>query len=158
MCIRDRYKLAKNEEEELVLPEMARSLSHPNAKEAKIIKIKDAKPSLQFALGLVSLLEQLKPSTLGPMYGRMWEIVLKILTKISMKKVIEAKLFERLISSFFLSTPQIQQTIYRQLLEISSKIIQFPNITTLIVNLIRTTIENAVDTSCLLYTSDAADE
>ena len=39
---------------------------------------------------------------------------------------------------------QIQQTIYTQLLNISGKMIQFPNITILIINLIRSTLENVI--------------
>eukprot|EP01022_Parablepharisma_sp_SALTPOND_P020985 TRINITY_DN395_c0_g1_i1.p1 TRINITY_DN395_c0_g1~~TRINITY_DN395_c0_g1_i1.p1 ORF type:complete len:5656 (-),score=802.26 TRINITY_DN395_c0_g1_i1:1614-18581(-) len=142
-----KYKVVKDEELEIVLPEMARSLSLPATREAKPPKVRFTKPSLQLALGLISMLESLNPSTIGSMYGRMWEIVLKILSKINMKQVIEAKLFERLMGSFFLSTVHIQQTIYRQLLDISSKMIQFPNMSTLIINLIRSTLESAVNTS-----------
>jgi len=142
-----KYKVIKDEDLDIVLPELSRSHSLPAKWSQKIEKVKFTKPSLQLAVGLITLLESLSPTSIGSMYGKMWEIVLKILTKINMKQVIEAKLFERLMGSFFLSGPHIQQTIYRQILEISSKMIQFPNMSTLIINLMRSTIESAVNTS-----------
>ncbi len=143
-----KYKVIKDEEQEIVLPDLTRSLSQP-VSAARMVrpKARFTKPSLQLALGLIALLESLNPLTIGSMYGKMWEIVLKILSKINMKQVIEAKLFERLMGSFFLSTVHIQETIYRQLLDISGKMMQFSNTTTMIINLIRSTLDGATNTA-----------
>ena len=141
-----KYKVIK-EDDLIAVPILTRSFSLPATPATKRPKMNLTKPSLQLALGLISMLESLSPSSIGSMYGKMWEIVLKILSKINMKQVISAKLFERLMNSFFLSNSHIQETIYRQLLDISSKMMQFPNMSTLIINLIRSTLENAVNTT-----------
>ena len=138
--------MIKDEEEEIVVPELQRSVSLPISHAPVVKKSKVTKPSMQLAFGLIALLESFSPLAMGSMYGTMWEIVLKILAKINMKKVIEARLFERLMASFFHSSIQIQETIYRQLLSISEKMMQFPNMSTLIINLIRSTLESAVNT------------
>ena len=134
-------------EEEIILPDLSRSLSLPISpnKQEKTKKI--VKPSLHLAFGLISFLESFSPITMSSMYGTMWEIVLKILSKIKMEQVIEAKVFERLMSSFFHSSIQIQETIYRQLLIISEKMMQFPNMSTLIINLMKSTLDSTVNTS-----------
>ena len=137
-----KYKVIKDKD--LDIPQLTRSLSTPLDNKAKIINIYDAKPSLQFVLGLVGLLEQLHSSVLSTING--WEVILKIIVFIDTKKIIEIKLFERLVSLFFLTTQKIQKVIYRQLLNISSKMIKFENMTTLIITVISSMLQNTINT------------
>mmetsp|Transcript_9033 Transcript_9033/g.8482 ORF Transcript_9033/g.8482 Transcript_9033/m.8482 type:complete len:121 (-) Transcript_9033:687-1049(-) len=52
----------------------------------------------------------------------MWSLVLKSLTTVEVNQLIEAKIFEQLISAFLISSEEIQQITYPQILSISESI------------------------------------
>ena len=139
------YNVAKNNEEDLVLPEMSRSLSVPTT-EQKHQKPQYASPSLQFVSSLIVLLESFTTNS-GTTYERMWEILLKIILKMQTEQLVEAKLFERIINSFFKSSPDIQTTIYRKVLDISGNMVNHKNICSLLINLIRSTLISSINTT-----------
>ena len=79
----------------------------------------------------------------------MWSLVLKSLTTVTINQLIEAKIFDSLVSAFLVSTEEIQQITYPQILNISETIAKqsthVNDISKFISNLLFATLENVTN-------------
>ena len=58
--------------------------------------------------------------------ANLWSLVLKSLTSVDINLVIEAKIFDLLVNAFMVSSEEIQQITYPQILAISQTIASNP--------------------------------
>lgn len=79
----------------------------------------------------------------------MWALVLKSLTAVSVNQLIEAKIFDSLVNAFLISTEEIKQITYPQILQITEIIatqsVHTNDISKFICNLLFITLENVTD-------------
>ena len=81
--------------------------------------------------------------------SHMWSLVLKSLTTVSVNQLIEAKIFDALVNAFLVSSEEIKQITYPQILSITEIIatqsVHTNDISKFICNLLFTTLENVTD-------------
>ena len=58
--------------------------------------------------------------------ANLWTLVLKALTMIPLKSVVETKIFDTLVHSFLQSPEEVQQTTYAEILKMTQKIVKEP--------------------------------
>ena len=79
----------------------------------------------------------------------MWSLVLKSLTAVSVNQLIEAKIFDALVNAFLISTEEIKQITYPQILNITEIIatqsVHTSDISKFICNLLFITLDNVTD-------------
>ena len=79
----------------------------------------------------------------------MWSLVLKSLTTVSINQLIDARIFDSLVSAFLISTEEIKQITFPQILSITETIakqsVHANDISKFICNLLFTTLENVTD-------------
>ena len=81
--------------------------------------------------------------------SQMWSLVLKSLTAVSVNQLIEAKIFDALVNAFLISTEEIKQITYPQILQITEIIatqsVHQNEISKFICNLLFITLENVTN-------------
>lgn len=156
---------ATNEADEELPPLMAsRSVSLPLTPNQT--KAKPQNSSLLLIKSLVSLLhvnessqQQKKQITHSSHFketeshtkylSQMWSLVLKSLTAVSVNQLIEAKIFDALVNAFLVSSEEIKQITYPQILNITEIIatqsVHTSDISKFICNLLFITLDNVTD-------------
>jgi hypothetical protein len=81
--------------------------------------------------------------------SQMWSLVLKSLTAVSVNQLIDAKIFDALVNAFLISTEEIKQITYPQILSITESIatstVHTNDISKFICNLFFITLDNVTD-------------